>query len=130
MSTKKSLILLVDDDPDIINLLSKHISTKLPSYSVLSAENGKEGLKKIQSKKPNLVICDIEMPEMNGLDLLETIRGMSDEYYKTLPFIILTIRNDEESLGRVISDPYSMYTSKSYHKSNDLINYISNLTKL
>jgi len=65
-------ILLVEDDFETQNLMK--ISIQAQGYEVITADNGKIGLEMFKAEKPDLVITDIEMPEMNGLDLLKMIR--------------------------------------------------------
>ena len=63
-------ILIVDDDPAVYRVLGK----ALRAYSVTYAENGRAGLRRIEEKQPDLVISDINMPEMDGLALLKQLR--------------------------------------------------------
>ena len=64
-------ILIIDDD----TVFSKTLSDYLPQekYTVVTATNGKEGLEKINSEKPDLVLLDMSMPEMNGIEMLKEI---------------------------------------------------------
>lgn len=87
-------ILVVDDDPHIVRLIQ--INLERAGYEVVSACDGKEGLDKVRSEKPNLVILDISMPLLDGFDVLKTLRG--DRESDCLPVIILTgvkTRNDD-----------------------------------
>ncbi len=77
----KKTILVVDDEKDI-RTLYKEIFGK--QYKVLLAKDGEEGLKQIFSKKPDLVILDIKMPKMNGLEVLRKAKS----FYPTLPIIL------------------------------------------
>jgi len=86
-------ILSVDDDPDI----RKRISTYLEDsgFIVFEASNGKEALNLFASKKPDLVLCDLIMPEMSGLELLEILKKESPE----TPIIVISAT---EVMGDVI----------------------------
>lgn len=84
MSDKGQKILAVDDDPDILKLLGMRLTAA--GHEVISAENGKEALAKIAVNRPSLVISDLRMPEMNGLELFDAIHK-SDP---SLPVILLT----------------------------------------
>lgn len=73
MNTTKS-VLLVDDDEDIVDFLNGFFGDK---YSIFQAYDGKEALKKFESETPNLVVTDIKIPEINGLELIKEIRKIS-----------------------------------------------------
>ena len=87
-----STVLVVDDNADmrqhIQSLLQKH-------FTVLTAANGMEALHKIRSEKPSLVLSDIMMPIMNGIELLKAIK--ENEQHSDIPVILLTARAGEES---------------------------------
>ena len=72
MKTKKFKILLVDDEPDIVEIIS--YSLKNANYDVYSASNGLEAIKVAKSIKPDLIILDVMMPEMDGIEACEIIR--------------------------------------------------------
>ena len=72
MKTKKFKILLVDDEPDIVEIIS--YSLKNANYDVYSASNGLEAIKLAKSIKPDLIILDVMMPEMDGIEACEIIR--------------------------------------------------------
>ena len=72
-------ILLVDDEPDILEILKYNLSSE--GYHVYTARNGVEGVEKAKKKKPHLIILDVMMPEMDGIEACETIRrtpGLED----------------------------------------------------
>ncbi len=72
-------ILLVDDEPDILEILKYNLTSE--GYQVSTAKNGLEGLEKAKKKKPHLIILDVMMPEMDGIEACEKIRkteGLED----------------------------------------------------
>jgi two-component system, OmpR family, alkaline phosphatase synthesis response regulator PhoP len=87
---ENKLILIVDDEDDIRELLSYHL-TKC-GYNVISAGNGKIALTKLK-QIPDLMVVDIMMPEMNGLELCENIRNNTET--KNIPLIFLSARDTE-----------------------------------
>jgi PAS domain S-box-containing protein len=103
--TKKStpIIMIVDDIPDNLNLLSETL--KNCGYSVRPAPNGKLALKAIQEEKPDLILLDIMMPEMDGFEVCSKLK--EDKNTKDIPVIFLTAmghKDDEEkglSIGAV-----------------------------
>ena len=72
MEKDKIKILLVDDEPDIIEILSYNL--KKEGYQVFSASNGEEALVQVEKVKPHLIILDVMMPVMDGIETCEIIR--------------------------------------------------------
>jgi response regulator RpfG family c-di-GMP phosphodiesterase len=91
MSQKTSL-LLIDDDNQILMTLSKIIEKNFPDLKLMTASNGIEGWDIIQKAHPSIVICDISLPTMDGLQILIKIR--SREELNDMYFIILTADTD------------------------------------
>jgi len=77
-------VLLVDDEKDFLEPLTFWLEAK--KYTVRTANNGKEAIKLIKEKVPNIVLLDINMPEMNGIETLKHIR----ENYGDLPVVMIT----------------------------------------
>src|SRR5690554_7412911 len=72
MKNKDIKILLVDDEPDILEILSIHLEAE--KYQVFKAKNGIEAIEKANKKEPHLIIMDVMMPEMDGIEACENIR--------------------------------------------------------
>jgi two-component system alkaline phosphatase synthesis response regulator PhoP len=86
-------ILLVDDEPDILEILSYNLSAE--GYQVYTAKNGAEGVEKARKKSPHLIILDVMMPEMDGIEACELIRkskGLEDTI-----ITFLTARSEDYS---------------------------------
>ena len=79
-------ILIIEDEEPIRRVLKRILSEEDSSYEVHEADNGKEGLKKIINNNYDLVLCDIKMPKMDGIEVLQSIKPLD----KSLPFIMLT----------------------------------------
>ena len=88
---KKFSILLAEDNEDFRFYLKDNLRG---SYDIIEARNGKEGWQKALSQHPDLVVSDIMMPEMNGIDLCRKIKD--DERTSHIPVILLTARSSEE----------------------------------
>lgn len=84
-------ILLVDDNYDFLKFLSESLARK---YHVLKATNGKQALNVLEKEDIDLVVSDIMMPEMDGLELCSTIKN--DIRYSHIPIILLTAKASEE----------------------------------
>ena len=89
----KKTILVVDDEQDLLDLIEYNL--KKEGYSVIKAENGLEGIKAAREHKPNLVLLDIMMPKMDGIETCEQLRA--DPELKNIPIIFLTARSDEKT---------------------------------
>ncbi|MFS4468672.1 response regulator transcription factor [Maribacter sp. 2210JD10-5] len=72
MKKKDIKILLVDDEPDILEIVSYNLSSE--GYDVYTASNGSEGVNKAKKKQPHLIILDVMMPEMDGIEACEIMR--------------------------------------------------------
>ncbi len=89
----KQTILVVDDEQDLLDLIEYNL--KQEGFDVLKAEDGKEGIEVAREHNPNLVLLDIMMPKMDGLEVVERMR--EDEKLKHIPIIFLTARGDEKT---------------------------------
>lgn len=89
----KQTILVVDDEKDLLDLIEYNL--KKEGFKVLMAENGLEGIKIAKAHKPDLVLLDIMMPKMDGLEAVEIMR--KDDELKRIPIIFLTARSDEKT---------------------------------
>jgi len=93
MKKKDIKILLVDDEPDILEIVAYNLSSE--GYEVFTAKNGIEGVAKAKKKKPHLIILDVMMPEMDGIEACEMIRR-TDGLEDTL-ITFLTARGEDYS---------------------------------
>ncbi|MEE9362590.1 MAG: response regulator transcription factor [Cellulophaga sp.] len=93
MMEKDIRILLVDDEPDILEIVSYNLSAE--GYQVFTARNGVEGVAKAKKKKPHLIILDVMMPEMDGIEACELIRQVPELENTIITF--LTARGEDYS---------------------------------
>ena len=93
MKNKDIKILLVDDEPDILEIVGYNLSQE--GYKIFTAENGKEAISIAKKEIPNLIILDVMMPEMDGIEACETIRKMPDLENTIITF--LTARSEDYS---------------------------------
>lgn len=93
MQTKASRILLVDDDPDIIEFLSYNL--KKEGFEVETAQNGEDGLAKAKKFQPQLVLLDVMMPGMDGIEVCDQLRAMPETSGVIVAF--LTARSEDYS---------------------------------
>ncbi len=93
MNKKDTTILLVDDEPDILEIVGYNLTDE--GYKVVTAENGLEAIKKAKKIKPQLIILDVMMPEMDGIEACEKIRKLPDLEDTVITF--LTARGEDYS---------------------------------
>ena len=93
MKKKETRILLVDDEPDILEIIGYNLSSE--GYQVYTAENGVEAISQAKKHKPHLIILDVMMPEMDGIEACEKIRNISDLDDTIITF--LTARSEDYS---------------------------------
>ena len=110
-------IILVEDD-DLIRRMYEH-AFSFEKYNVQTAANGREGLEKIQKEKPDLVLLDIMMPEMNGLEVLDKLKA--EEATKSIPVVILTNLAGDHDAEAAISRGAVKYIIKSEHTPKDIV---------
>jgi signal transduction histidine kinase/DNA-binding response OmpR family regulator/ligand-binding sensor domain-containing protein len=91
-SDAKKSILIIEDNSSFLSFLEAELSS---SYTVFTANNGKKGLELAVDKQPDLIITDMMMPEMNGIELCASIRG--DINISHTPIIMLTARTSDEA---------------------------------
>lgn len=85
-------VLIVDDEPDVIKVVTMSFNLQEPDWEVLAAPDGEAALDLVEREHPDLVLLDIAMPEMDGFQVLKEIRRFSD-----VPVIMLTVKDDEMS---------------------------------
>ncbi|TVZ08719.1 two-component system alkaline phosphatase synthesis response regulator PhoP [Cellulophaga sp. RHA_52] len=93
MKKKDIKILLVDDEPDILEIVSYNLSSE--GYEVFTAKNGVEAVAKAKKKHPHLIILDVMMPEMDGIEACEIIRNTPGLQNTIITF--LTARGEDYS---------------------------------
>jgi CheY-like chemotaxis protein len=119
MDTKKT-IMVVDDNPDIITIVRTILEGK--GYNVLSAYSGAELFTTLEKQKPDLIVLDIMMPQMDGLEVLTRLKGAPDT--SAIPVILLTAKVQYEDVlgGYKLGADY--YITKPF-TSTQLINGIN-----
>jgi DNA-binding response OmpR family regulator len=100
----KKLLLVVDDDPKILDVITIYLEDE---FEVITAKNGEEAIEKVQEQKPDAVVLDVMMPEMNGYDVAKWLKTKRE--YNPIPIVMLTAldkRGDQITGFRVGADKY------------------------
>lgn len=101
-------ILIVDDEKANVFLLTEIL--KLYNYKVISAHDGGEALEKISSQRPDMVLLDIMMPVMDGMEVLEKVRNNNE--IKNTPIIMISARNEPEDISNALNKGADDYITK------------------
>jgi two-component system, OmpR family, KDP operon response regulator KdpE len=104
---KSATILVVDDEPQIRRVMRTTLSAQ--GYAIVEARDGQEALEKLRSERPDLVLLDVNMPVMDGLETCREMRRGSD-----VGIIMLTVRNSEQDKVRALDAGADDYVVKPF----------------
>ncbi len=105
-------VLIVDDASFIRDLMKKGLRSQFPGIQLEEAVNGRKAQQIIAAQSFDLILCDWEMPEMSGLELLSWFRQQVE--YKAVPFIMVTSRGDKENVVQAIQAGVTDYIGKPF----------------
>ena len=108
MNAPPPKVLVIDDEPPIRKLLRMGLSAH--GYEIIEAPNGRISLELLEQKKPDLVILDLGLPDMQGLELLRTIRARNEG----VPIVVLSSRGDEASKVQALDLGADDYVTKPF----------------
>ncbi|RKY08310.1 MAG: hypothetical protein DRP65_09280 [Planctomycetota bacterium] len=120
--SRRARILVVDDAPEMVDALKYRLESY--EYDVISAADGKEGLAKVLSEKPDLVLLDIGMPVMDGYNVLAQMRGHPK--LKDIPVIMVTAHFEAHEIAAASSYGIADYVVKPFHHK-DLMDRIADV---
>jgi DNA-binding response OmpR family regulator len=120
----KKRVLIVEDDAALRNVLGDKLEYE--DFSILIAKDGEEGLKVALKNKPDLILLDILMPKMNGVDMLKQLRV--DNWGRTVPVLLLTNDSNPEHMRQTLKDNAVDYLIKADWDLDSVIKIIK--TKL
>jgi len=107
-------ILIADDDPAIVKLLQTIL--EMNKFNVISTYDGRAALDKAKELNPDLIILDIDMPEMNGLEVLEEVKNNPST--QTIPIIMLTARTMGDDFEKAMEKNADWYIAKPFRKEH------------
>lgn len=110
LATKANSILLVEDNEELLNLMTKLLGRE---YNVFTAENGKEGIIVLENEDVDLIVSDIMMPEMDGIEFCKYVKGHLEISY--IPVILLTAKNKEEDRAEAYEIGADAFISKPFN---------------
>jgi len=107
---KNITVLIIEDEKDIRTILEYEL--KSDGFNVYSADNGQAGLKMAMEKKPDVILLDWVMPEMNGLKVLSKLR--QDERTKDIIIVMLTVKNMMDDVETALANGADDYIPKPF----------------
>jgi DNA-binding response OmpR family regulator len=112
MASGKGRILIVDDDPHAVEILTRMLERE--GYECISAASGAAALQLVQTQGVDVILLDVMMPEMDGLQVCERLR--EDSELRQIPVILLTAKDDMETRSRGMALGVSEYLTKPVNK--------------
>ena len=103
-------ILIVDDEPNIVRTVGDRL--KMSGYQVITAGDGEEGVSRAVQYQPDLILLDVAMPVLDGLDALKRLRHMEET--KSVPVIMLTARSSADDVTRAVLTGAADYMVKPF----------------
>ena len=116
----KAKILVVEDEEILLTALKEELGTG--GYEVEGAGDGVEGFDKVKSFKPDLVLLDLVMPKMDGMETLQKLKA--DPETRDVPVVILTNLSDYERISEALSLGAMDYLVKANYKLEDLLDKV------
>ncbi|MBU3911202.1 MAG: response regulator [Candidatus Omnitrophica bacterium] len=104
-------VLIVDDEPELAKIVQVRLAAD--GYEVIRAENGQEALDKAESEKPELILLDVMMPKMHGLEALRRLKEKPET--KDIPVVMLTAKDDKEAVSEASSLGAKDYITKPFN---------------
>ncbi|HEY6162781.1 MAG TPA: response regulator [Bacteroidia bacterium] len=101
-------ILIIDDEPDIVEFLSYNFVKN--GFEVIRAVDGKDGIVKAESANPDIIVSDILMPELNGIEMCKVLRNRNS--FRNTPFIFLSAVHDDYQVMHAMLSGADQYISK------------------
>ncbi|WP_040654578.1 response regulator transcription factor [Rubidibacter lacunae] len=106
----KKQLLLIDDDPNLILLVKDYLEFR--GYDVLTAKNGRNALEVLKDSNPDMIICDVMMPEMDGYELVEKVRRESRSSW--IPILFLSAKGQTQDRIKGLSQGADIYMVKPF----------------
>ena len=127
MAAKSKKIVVIEDDVTMREIVVQKLKTA--GFNVIEAENGVEGLKSATKDKPDLMLLDLMMPEMDGFGVLTELRKNSDEKIANTPVIVLTNLWSKDEIIKTKQLGVSAYIIKAYMTTEEILEKVTELIK-
>jgi DNA-binding response OmpR family regulator len=125
-SNKAIKIFIVEDNADIREIYRLRLETA--GFQVVTSENGLDFLTRIQDEKPNLILLDLMMPEMDGYSVLKSMReNLENPELKNIPVVIWSNLGEDEDVMKALNLGATYYLRKSDYQGDDLISKVKEI---
>lgn len=114
-------ILVIEDEPKIVKAIGFAFKVGLPGMSILSSSWGREGIESVERESPDIVILDLGLPDMDGLDVIKQIR-----LFSKVPILVLTVDSDESTVVQALELGANEYVVKPFRQM-ELVARVKNL---
>ena len=125
-SHKKIKVLFVEDDMDLAFLYSNEFEKE--AFIVINAYNGEDGLSMAKEEKPDIILLDIMLPGINGLDVLKELKSSPSTL--NIPVILLTALSDDSTIKEGFLRQADSYLIKSFQNPRLVVEEVKNVLKL
>ena len=105
-------VLVVDDDPVIVRLLQ--VNFEMEGFTVLVANDGEAALESVRTHRPDVVVCDIMMPKLSGLEVVERLRADADGATANIPVVLLSAKAQSAEVQRGLDVGADDYVTKPF----------------
>ncbi len=120
---KNGRILIVEDDEFLLSMYQTKLS--LENFEVITALNGLQGVKVAQKEMPDLILLDLNLPEMNGFEVLENLKNQ--EQTKNIPVLVLTNYSQKEDIDRCFKLGADDYLIKAHFIPSEVVTKIKKI---
>jgi CheY-like chemotaxis protein len=103
-------VLVVDDDPQVLRLM--RVNLELEGYDVVSAPDGEEALEAVVNERPDVVVCDVMMPGMDGLTVLRNLRA--NPKTSKIPFVVVSAKAQRADVKAALEMGADRYITKPF----------------
>jgi CheY-like chemotaxis protein len=115
-------VLVVDDDPQVLRLM--RVNLELEGYDVVSAPDGEEALEAVVNERPDVVVCDVMMPGVDGLTVLRNVRA--NPQTSKIPFVVVSAKAQRSDVKAALDMGADKYITKPFDPQ-DLLDAVENL---
>lgn len=119
-NTNKKKVLVVDDDNNLRTVLTDKLNAS--GFEAVSASDGQDGLNKALEWRPDVILLDVLMPKLSGLEVLGKLR--ENEWGKTVKVIMLTVLEDTDAVAQAVDKGTFAYLLKTNKNLNDVVKQV------
>jgi len=116
-------VLIIEDNDEVVEAVSLALQIRWPRAAVISTDSGEKGIELVEKERPDIVILDLGLPDINGFEVLKGIRNFS-----SVPIIILTVRGEETDIVKGLELGADEYIVKPFRQF-ELLSRVRALTR-